>query len=140
MVMNTVQIISGSKRIDYVDHLKGFAILLVVMSHVIGKTLGYDHIFLLNVITSFYMPLFMFLSGLCCRKKNNLLYNIIKKMKRLLVPFVLFGLLRCFFINENWIHLFDTELKVGYWFLFVLFVIFVIYYFLQGIFILEFNL
>ncbi len=79
MVMNTVQIISGSKRIDYVDHLKGFAILLVVMSHVIGKTLGYDHIFLLNVITSFYMPLFMFLSGLCCRKKNNLLYNIIKK-------------------------------------------------------------
>lgn len=136
MVMNTVQIVSGSKRIDYVDHLKGFAILLVVMSHVIGKTLGYDHIFLLNVITSFYMPLFMFLSGLCCRKKNNLLYNIIKKMKRLLVPFVLFGLLRCFFINENWIHLFDTELKVGYWFLFVLFVIFVIYYFLQGIFIL----
>ena len=79
--MNTVQIISGSKRIDYVDHLKGFAILLVVMSHVIGKTLGYDHIFLLNVITSFYMPLFMFLSGLCCRKKNNLLYNIIKKWK-----------------------------------------------------------
>lgn len=84
MVMNTVQINSGSKRIDYVDHLKGFAILLVVMSHVIGKTLGYDHIFLLNVITSFYMPLFMFLSCLCCRKKNNLLYNIIKKMKRLL--------------------------------------------------------
>ncbi len=62
---------SESKRIEYIDSLKGFAIILVVLGHV---TDGYffsrfnpaaDDIFwpICNVIYAFHMPLMMLISG-----------------------------------------------------------------------------
>lgn len=52
------------KRINYIDRLKGFAILLVVMGHVsLFSFRGNDNA-VFGVIQSFHMPLFMFLSGI----------------------------------------------------------------------------
>ena len=49
-------------RISYIDQLKGIAILLVVLGHVIGYNNCEDS-FLWRFIYSFHMPLFMFISG-----------------------------------------------------------------------------
>lgn len=51
-------------RIHYIDRLKGFAILLVIMGHVYGMALDLTNEIVYKVICSFHMPLFMFLSGL----------------------------------------------------------------------------
>ena len=53
-------------RVQYIDRLKGLAIILVVMGHILGFRQPEDgtedgiHTF----IYTFHMPLFMFLSGL----------------------------------------------------------------------------
>lgn len=49
-------------RISYIDQLKGIAIFLVVLGHVIEHNAGRDN-FLWTLIYSFHMPLFMFVSG-----------------------------------------------------------------------------
>jgi fucose 4-O-acetylase-like acetyltransferase len=62
---------SGSKRIEYIDRLKGFAIVLVVLGHVTDGYFfgrfdpGSDDIFwtICNIIYSFHMPAFMAVSG-----------------------------------------------------------------------------
>lgn len=56
------------ERILYIDWLKGIAIILVVMGHVIGFDIysgdSCMNSFLYRLISSFHMPLFIFLSGL----------------------------------------------------------------------------
>ncbi len=62
-------IISGQERLSYLDLLKGFAIFLVVMGHFLAWTFpadanrGFYPLFVKNVIYSFHMPLFFFVSG-----------------------------------------------------------------------------
>lgn len=52
------------QRIDYIDRMKGLAIFLVVMEHVYGMAFAQSDDVAYRVISSFHMPLFMFLSGL----------------------------------------------------------------------------
>ncbi len=51
-------------RVEYIDSLRGFAILLVVMGHLIQTNYrdGFVHP-IFNIIFSFHMPLFFFISG-----------------------------------------------------------------------------
>lgn len=52
------------QRIDYIDRMKGMAIFLVVMGHVYGMVFNQGEDITYKWISSFHMPLFMFLSGL----------------------------------------------------------------------------
>ena len=52
------------QRINYIDRLKGLAILLVVMGHVYVIALELTDEVVYRVIGSFRMSLFMYLSGL----------------------------------------------------------------------------
>ena len=52
------------QRIDYIDRMKGMAIFLVVMGHVYGMVFNQSEDVTYKWISSFHMPLFMFLSGL----------------------------------------------------------------------------
>lgn len=92
------------QRLHDVDVAKGLAIFLVVLGHLAipgSKPLlvGNDVYFVLRkCIYSFHMPFFMFLSGVIFyytytpiqNGKEYLSYGI-KKAKRLLLPFILFG-------------------------------------------------
>jgi fucose 4-O-acetylase-like acetyltransferase len=51
-------------RIQYIDRLKGLAILLVVIGHLMAFCTNGERNPIYEVICSFHMPLFMFLSGL----------------------------------------------------------------------------
>ncbi|ROT03695.1 hypothetical protein ED388_12660 [Muribaculaceae bacterium Isolate-007 (NCI)] len=48
----------------YIDCLKGFAIFLVVLGHVVQNYNLMDS-WIFRIIYSFHMPLFMFMSGYC---------------------------------------------------------------------------
>ncbi|MBQ0075449.1 MAG: acyltransferase [Prevotella sp.] len=50
-------------RIVYLDRIKGFAILLMVLAHVYMLPLQMGDSFVFNIIGSFHMYLFMFISG-----------------------------------------------------------------------------
>lgn len=85
-----------NNRINLLDYLKGFAILLVVFGHSIqfGSGVSYlkQELFFENIyfkiIYSFHMPLFMLISGfLFYRNKNKNFKDIlISKTKLLVIP------------------------------------------------------
>ena len=87
-----------TSRINYIDRLKGLAILLVVMGHVYGMALDLTETIVYRVIASFHMSLFMFLSGLVASSGIIAPYWNWRKMGRkvrgLLLPMLIFGL--CF--------------------------------------------
>lgn len=51
------------KRIEWIDVLKGLAILLVVMGHVCQMRFPISGKWLADIIYSFHMPFFLFLGG-----------------------------------------------------------------------------
>lgn len=116
------------KRIVYLDAIKGFAILLMVMAHIIAWNFSDWH-FLVNLnestpvhfknagviwhfIYSFHMPLFFAVAGyLTCKDTICNFFNpLCKRTKRLFIPYITTGflilLLRGYY---------------GYWFLFSLY-------------------
>lgn len=52
-----------SSRIEYIDRLKGLAILAVVMGHIIYFVFHLNEDLIWGYIYSFHVPLFIFLSG-----------------------------------------------------------------------------
>lgn len=52
------------QRVKYIDRMKGLAIILVVMGHVYLFSMGGSACRMTEFISSFHMPLFMFLSGI----------------------------------------------------------------------------
>lgn len=71
-----------SKRIDYLDVLKGIGIILMIIGHSYGRntTLG-------KFIFSFHMPLFFLISGYFFKPKDPK-YLFTKNVYRLLVPYI----------------------------------------------------
>ncbi len=78
-----------NERLLFIDIAKGIGILLVVVGHISwGAYTSETH----TVINIFHMPLFFYVSTLFF-KRINFIELIIKKAKRLLVPFLLYGFL-----------------------------------------------
>lgn len=123
------------KRLGYIDCLKGFAIFLVVLGHVVQNYNLMDS-WIFRIIYSFHMPLFMFMSGYVCFRKYD--WTIIKKRGiQLLIPFfsyipVKYGLDILLTGNQN-ISLLEYICRVvyhpdgGLWFLWALFFITVLF-------------
>lgn len=113
------------QRINYIDRLKGLAILLVVMGHVYGMALDLTGNVAYRVIASFHMSLFMFLSGLVACSGIIAPYWNWRKMGRkvrgLLLPMLIFGL--CFTMTfasdfcSGIIGFLESPNKNGYWYL-----------------------
>ena len=81
-----------NQRFAYIDQLKGFAIILVVAGHVIEFSLyKKEFSFLHDMIYSFHMPLFAFLSGLVFTSLfgwKQVSTKLVKQSYRLLIPFL----------------------------------------------------
>ena len=115
-----------NNRLLYIDSLRGFAILLVIVGHLIQynyKSSLENPIF--NIIYSFHMPLFFFISGVSTaiskRKDNITIFKYTtRKFKSLILPSITWTLLVPLFFQSQFIY--DNSIS-AYWFLNVLFCI-----------------
>lgn len=121
---------SMRNRNEKIDALRGMAACLVVIGHAIQINVSdFDHNILFILIYSFFMPLFMFVSGLVSYKPNeDLGINIIKKRAiALLPPFFSYTLVNYFMIGKNQYSLLGWFIEclrkpdMSLWFLWVLF-------------------
>lgn len=120
------------KHFDYIDGLKGWAILLVVIGHSIqGTVTNFDNNIIFRVIYSFHMPMFMFLSGMVARYSSNDSWFIFlkKRFTTLVVPFVAWYVINYLITGiYRQVGLYEYVKRLilspdwGLWFLWVLFV------------------
>ena len=130
---STTKVPAAKQRDTYLDALKGFAIILVVLGHSVQSfTAGgkFDDNLLFRIIYSFHMPLFMFLSGAAASYSSrpmNLEF-IKRKFYMLVIPFVSWYLVGYFLGGSYHSVSFGLYIKhviaspdYGLWFLWVLF-------------------
>jgi len=77
------------ERKAWIDTAKAFAIFLVVMGHYLGDVPPAR-----AYIYTFHMPLFFFISGFLFRKKGSWLGFVGKRARSLLLPYLIFSLLK----------------------------------------------
>ncbi|MBQ0088579.1 MAG: acyltransferase [Prevotellaceae bacterium] len=129
------------ERLQWLDALRGFTMILVVLNHVAQKSLGQDPkvSMSLSMFLLFRMPLFFFVSGFLAYKASfiwtasNTLSLTWKKIKIQVLPALIF--LCLFILLRSNIHFLDAfkasmhaPTKWGYWFTWVLLQMFIIYY------------
>lgn len=129
----------------YLDVLKGFTILLVVLGHSLQTFVAngqFDNNLLFRVIYSFHMPLFMFLAGAAAAYSSRPMNwkFIERKLYMLVVPFIAWYLLGYYLdgtyhaiIFKTYIHHVIDSPDYGLWFLWVLFLNFVALAFIKKI-------
>lgn len=123
----------GGNREEMIDFVKGVLISLVVVGHILQKVIS-PHNFInnsfFNIIYTFHMPLFMFISGYLTKviSDENYLNLIIKKIIHLVVPFVFWFSIGYIFSDfRNDMRYIDALRRLfakpdsGLWFLWILF-------------------
>ena len=132
-----------STRIEYIDAMRGFTMLLVVYSHILtfgysgeferlfgggGKLLSFNELFVI-----FRMPLFFFISGFILYRKDldwTLPASgrfLLKKAKVQILPTAFFMTLFVSLVREPLLNAITDPAKAGYWFTLTLFEYFIIY-------------
>ena len=120
------------QRLDYIDVMKGFAILLVTMGHVfLQYTEESQSHPVAQMIYSCHMSFFFFLSGFLlykthCLTTKGLKPFIIKKLQTLILPWISFTLFVPLILNRGYEYevdysKFNPYPVNGYWFLPILF-------------------
>lgn len=87
--------IESNYRIEWIDTAKLIGIYLVILGHLLPPDETGASSFLTDLIFSFHMPLFFFLSGLV-EKPRKIKELLIKSVKNLIVPYVCFYLISYF--------------------------------------------
>lgn len=101
------------QRIHYIDTLKGVAIVLVVIGHLLSFSFGSNALY--TMIYTFHMPLFMLLSG-CVVKRGVEPKKLGKSVLGLMVPCVSIGLLFTYCHGDDIGYYVRDEFKSGYWY------------------------
>ncbi len=129
-------------RLHYFDMIKGLAIFMVVMGHVLTICIrDIDQTFLFKLIEKVHMPLFFFISGYFSYKmaengKDFVCPNLWKRFKQLIVPFVVVSSIWIYYyphsglqspFDSTWHGLYFNKDKNGYWFTLCLFEIILVY-------------
>ncbi len=80
----------SKQRIEYIDLMKGFCIILVVYYHCVFSFFveGID-----LALKNFRMPLYFFLSGLFFKKYNGFTDFVVRKSNKLVLPYLFFSII-----------------------------------------------
>lgn len=128
---NQINNVSAPQRMLWVDQMRAFAIMTVVLSHLFTFCIGGGNSSVItNYFISFYMPLFFFISGFVGYKKVyklSFFEEVTIKAKQLLLPTIVFFCLYEWLIANEWTADLYHRSKGGYWFLLALFYITVVY-------------
>lgn len=89
------------QRIQYVDLAKGFCIILVVLFHVLQHFRVQSEF--VNVLSTFRIPLYFFLSGLFFKEYEGFLGFLLRKINKLFIPFCFFYITTSF-LYPNFLH------------------------------------
>lgn len=106
-------------RYNYIDRLKGLAITLVVIGHLILWCYEDNNNGVFIFVNSVHMPLFMFLSGVVINIPPTSRRWIVL-LFRFLCPFLIIGGLLSLFDGRGLLKLFTSHHKCGYWYLYIL--------------------
>jgi|GEM_PF-1719253 len=128
-----------SPRDAFLDCLKGFAILTVVLGHTFQGTPDFDHYLPFRLVYSFHMPMFLFVAGMTAslglsrRLKagrpdfSSYASELQARALRLLVPFVTWAIIQYYLLRPQaygpatWLlHIFQVP-DNGLWFLLTVF-------------------
>ena len=127
-------------RLEWLDALRGFTMILVVANHVAGMGFGetWKGSSCMPFLVLFRMPLFFFVSGFLAFKAaqvwdlKNLGSLLLKKIKVQTIPTVVFFFLAMAILKPHFWPAVEEALslptKGGYWFTIVLLYMFVVYY------------
>ncbi len=127
-------------RLEWLDALRGFTMILVVANHVAGMGFGetWKGSSCMPFLVLFRMPLFFFVSGFLAYRVSqiwnlpNLGSLIWKKVKVQTIPTIVFFFLGMAILkNHFWpgvLEALELPTKGGYWFTIVLLYMFIIYY------------
>jgi fucose 4-O-acetylase-like acetyltransferase len=127
-------------RLEWLDALRGFTMILVVANHVsqMGFEQNWKWSSSLPFLLLFRMPLFFFVSGFLAYKAaqvwdaHNLGQLLVKKLKVQIIPTACFFFLFCAMMSPDFVDAvvtnFHSATKGGYWFTIALLWMFVIYY------------
>lgn len=107
-------------RYEFIDEMKGIAIFFVVMGHVISFSMNNpQNDFCLEWISSFHMPLFIYISGFLVREVPSF-KKLLNKTNKFILPFLLWGILWSLYIGSDVKGFFYETSKYGYWYFVVL--------------------
>lgn len=125
-----------TKRIEYVDALRGVTMLMVVLNHSASYFWG----ILQQDVPSFHryfllvrMPMFFFISGFLLYKKEvvwtmkHTLTFLKKKFLVQIIPTILFLLVFTYVFEHSFLETIKDPFKQGYWFTYTLFFYFLFY-------------
>ena len=127
-------------RLEWLDALRGFTMIMVVANHVAGMGFGeeWKHSSAIPFLVLFRMPLFFFVNGFLAYKASqvwnlrNLGSLVGKKLRVQIIPTVVFFFLAAAILNKNFLTAVETNFhsptKGGYWFTIALLYMFLIYY------------
>lgn len=129
------------QRLEWIDAMRGFTMILVVTNHVQG--MAFEEIIKMASSMQFFllfrMPLFFFISGFLAYRTNfiwsfnNFASMVGKKIRIQIIPTLIFFLVAVVLLhpgkfNDTVIHWIQSPMKGGYWFTLVLLYMFIIYY------------
>ena len=120
-----------TKRIGYIDALRGLTMILVVFSHIYIPNTTPLNQFLINI----RMPLFFFISGFLSFRivqswsGNETLSRLRSKVRTMIIPALTVGLIyTAIYRGELYLYFFTHPTHKGYWFTLALFNMLLIYY------------
>lgn len=113
------------KHLFFVDNLKAFLIILVVLGHCIQNFMsGYESNLLFKFIYSFHMPLFIFVSGFVSYKEHITWHSVGKRFTQLMIPFFAWAVVKSIIRwDPGMIPFIIENPDNGLWFLHTLFFI-----------------
>lgn len=127
------EVTKKSGRIEYLDAMRGFTMLLVVFSHILVYCFQFTDPHSFNIFfKTFRMPLFFFLSGFIM--KNDLPWDVARALKFLWTKFkvqvlatFIFLVVYCLVFRFDLVSILHMADKGGYWFTLTLFQFFIVY-------------
>ena len=114
------------ERLLYIDRLKALAMILVVMGHTIYFCMYHEerpHDAIFNIICTFHVPLFFFLSGIVISKLPDY-RKVCSKAYKFLKPMLIIGLINAVVIDKFRAFFLDGGHN-GYWYLLTLTIFYV---------------